>query len=71
MKNELCKIREIDEKVKGRLEYIKSNNDSMMCDINTIKALKNKIYEKTSKIFIYNLKKLIQLEITQKILLKK
>lgn len=40
MKNELCKIREIDEKVKGRLEYIKFNNDSMMCDINTIKALK-------------------------------
>ncbi|MCC5438150.1 XRE family transcriptional regulator, partial [Clostridium botulinum] len=30
MKNELCKIREIDEKVKDRLEYIKSNNDSMM-----------------------------------------
>ncbi|MBU5299280.1 helix-turn-helix transcriptional regulator [Clostridium sporogenes] len=71
MKNELCKIREIDEKVKGRLEYIKSNNDSMMCDINTIKALKNNIYEKTSKIFIYNLKKLIQLEITQKNLAKK
>lgn len=71
MKNELCKIREIDEKVKNKLEYIKSNNDSMMCDINTIKALKNNIYEKTSKIFIYNLKKLIQLEITQKNLAKK
>lgn len=71
MKNELCEIREIDEKVKYRLEYIKSNNDSVMCDVNTIKALKNSIYEKTSKIFIYNLKKLIQLEITQKNLAKK
>lgn len=71
MKNELCKIREIDEKIKDRLEYIKSNNDNVMCDINTIKALKNNIYEKTSKIFTYNLKKLIQLEITQKNLAKK
>ncbi len=72
MKNELCKIREIDEKVKDRLEYIKSNNDSMMCDINTIKALKNNIYEKTSKIFIYNLKKAHSVRNnTKKILLKK
>lgn len=71
MKNELGKIREIDEKVKDRLEYIKYNNDSVMCDINIVKTLKNNIYEKTSKIFIYNLKKLIQLEITQKNLAKK
>jgi len=71
LKNEIGKIREIDEKVKDRLEYIKYNNDSVMCDINIIKALKNNIYEKTSKIFIYNLKKLIQLEITQKNLAKK
>ncbi|NFN87729.1 helix-turn-helix transcriptional regulator [Clostridium sporogenes] len=71
MKDELCEIKEIDTKVKDKLENIKSNNNSMMHDTNTIKALKNNIYEKTSKIFIYNLKKLIQLEITQKNLAKK
>jgi len=38
----------------------------MSNNINEVKALKNDIYMKTSKVFIYNLKKLIQLESTQK-----
>lgn len=43
----------------------------MFNNINEVKALKNDIYEKVSKTFIYNLRKLIQLELTQKNLAKK
>ena len=39
--------------------------------INKIKVLKNHIFENASKYFIYNLKKLIQVEVTQKKLAKK
>lgn len=38
---------------------------------NAIKVLKNDIYQKTTEVFIYNLKKLIQLEGTQKQLARK
>ena len=69
MNKELWEFKEIDEKVKNKLNYIKANPVSN--DINEVKALKNDIYEKTSKVFIYNLKKLIQLESTQKNLANK
>lgn len=71
LRKDLCELREIDEKVKNELQHMKNNSDSMTNDINTVKALKNNIYEKASKTFIYNLKKLIQLESTQKNLAKK
>ena len=64
-------IREIDEKVKSKLNYLKSNAEVTINNTNEIKALKNHIYERTSKTFVYNLKKLIQLEGTQKKLAKK
>ena len=71
MNKELCEFKEIDEKVKNKLNYIKANPDIMSNNINEVKSLKNDIYEKTSKVFIYNLKKLIQLESTQKNLANK
>lgn len=64
-------IREINEKVKSKLNYLKSNAEVTINNTNEIKALKNHIYERTSKTFVYNLKKLIQLEGTQKKLAKK
>ncbi len=71
LNKDLQELKEIDEKVKNKLSYIKSNLDIMSNNINEVKALKNDIYEKTSKAFIYNLKKLIQLESTQKNLANK
>ncbi|BCZ49389.1 transcriptional regulator [Clostridium gelidum] len=71
MNKELCEFKEIDEKVKSKLNYIKANPDIMFNNINEVKAVKNDIYMKTSKVFIYNLKKLIQLELTQKNLANK
>lgn len=71
MKEDLYELNEIDEKVKRKLDNIKNNEDSMLITINEVKAVKNDIYEKTSKTFVYNLKKLIQLELTQKNLAKK
>ena len=71
LNKELCEFKEIDEKVKKKLNYIKANANIMSSNINEVKSLKNDIYEKTSKVFIYNLKKLIQLESTQKNLANK
>jgi transcriptional regulator with XRE-family HTH domain len=71
LKKDLMEIREIDEKVKSKLNYLKSNAEVTINNTNEIKALKNHIYERTSKTFVYNLKKLIQLEGTQKKLAKK
>ena len=71
MNKDLYEFKEIDEKIKSKLNYIKVNPNIMSNNINEVKALKNDIYEKTSKIFIYNLKKLIQLESTQKNLANK
>jgi transcriptional regulator with XRE-family HTH domain len=68
---DLYELKEIDAKVKSKLDYIKSNPDIMVNNINEVKALKNDMYVKASKAFIYNLKKLIQLESTQKNLAKK
>lgn len=68
MKKELQEIREIDEKLEKKMNLI---NIDTKDDINIVKALKNDIYEKTCKVFVYNLKKLIQVEATQKKLAKK
>ena len=66
LNKELGEFKEIDDKVKNKLNYIKANTDIMYNNINEVKAVKNDIYIKTCKVFIYNLKKLIQLELTQK-----
>lgn len=66
MKEYLHELRELDEKIRNKSDYIKNNPNIMFNNINEVKALKNSIYEKASKTFIYNLKKLIQLESTQK-----
>lgn len=71
MKKDLCDLKFINEKIENELLQIKSNNTNLQDDVNMIKIVKNSIYEKTSKIFIYNLKKLIQIENTQKRLAKK
>lgn len=71
MKKDLLELSKIDEKVKNKLNYIKSNTNVIVNTTNEIKALKNQIFERTSKTFVYNLKKLIQLEGTQKKLAKK
>ncbi len=71
LNKDLYEFKEINEKVRNKLNHIKSNPDAMFNNINEVKALKNDIYEKTSKVFIYNLKKLIQLELTQKNLANK
>lgn len=71
MNKDLNEFREIDEKLKNKLIYLKTNPQVICNNINEIKAVKNNIYEKTSKVFIYNLKKLIQLESTQKNLANK
>lgn len=71
MKKELLEIKEISEKVQNKLDDIKKVSKDNEVDTNEIKIVKNNIYEKTSKIFVHNLKKLIQLEGTQKNLAKK
>jgi len=71
LRKDLLEIKEIDEKVKYKLNCLKNNSGGLSNNTNEIKALKNQIYEKASKIFVYNLKKLIQLEGTQKKLAKK
>jgi len=71
LKEDLNELKEMGEKIKNKLHSIKDNSDNMLKDINTVKAVKNDIYEKACKTFIYNLKKLIQLEETQKRLAKK
>lgn len=67
LKKDFEELNELDNKVTLKLNNIKTLHDN----INNVKALKNDIYEKASKTFIYNLKKLIQLESTQKTLARK
>lgn len=67
MKKELLEILEIDEKLAINTNLINSGVE----DINLVKTVKNDIYQRTCRVFVYNLKKLIQLEITQKKLAKK
>lgn len=66
LNKDLYEFKEIDEKIKNKLNYIKADSDIIYNNVNEVKALKNDIYEKTSKVFTYNLRKLIQLESTQK-----
>ncbi|WP_238475810.1 helix-turn-helix domain-containing protein [Clostridium manihotivorum] len=51
-------------------KYI-SKTSTSLSDLNKIKYMKNTLYEDITKVFTYNLKKLIQLEGTQKQLAKK
>lgn len=71
LKKELCELQQIDEKIKNKLADVKNAPDGIQNDINIIKAIKNNIYEKASKTLVYNLKRLIQIEDTQKNLAKK
>lgn len=71
MSKELNELKKLDKKIENELNYIKSSPNAVIDDINTVKALKNNIHQKVSKIFVHNLKKLIQFESTQKILSKK
>lgn len=71
MKKELDEIKKIEEDIEIKIESIKNQDKEEKHDINKVKVLKNTIYDKTSKVFVYNLKKLIQLEGTQKRLAKK
>lgn len=71
MKKELDEIKKIEEDIEVKIESIKNEDREEKHDINKVKVLKNTIYDKTSKVFVYNLKKLIQLEGTQKRLAKK
>lgn len=69
MRSERDLLIELDEQLR-----IKLNSGSTVSgdtNINEIKILKNGIYQKVTQVFIYNLKKLIQLEGTQKQLAKK
>lgn len=54
MRKELSELKEIKKTIENKLEHIRNEKDN--CDKNTIKALKNDIFQKTSKTFIYNLK---------------
>lgn len=63
MKKELLEIKSLSD----NLEYKLSNKKPTNLEI---KNIKNDIFEKTSRVFIYNLKKLIQIEETQKNLAK-
>ena len=56
------------DKLKDKYE---NKTSQALNDLNKTKFLKNTLYEDISKVFIYNLKKLIQLEGTQKKLAKK
>jgi transcriptional regulator with XRE-family HTH domain len=71
MKRDLEELKEIDEKIKGEMDNIKQNSHLIFEDVNKVKVIKNNIYEKVSKTFVYNLRRLIVLEGTQKNLAKK
>ncbi|ADL53956.1 helix-turn-helix domain protein [Clostridium cellulovorans 743B] len=71
LKKDLQEIKNIEEKIGKKISDILYNLEVENNNINEVKALKNDIYEKTSKVFTYNLRKLIQLESTQKRLAKK
>lgn len=66
MNKDLEKINETDENFKLILEKALEKSD-----LNTIKTLKNIIYEKASETFVYNIKRLITVEGTQKKLAEK
>ena len=70
MRKELAELRELNNRVERKLNNMKAQQ-GVISDMNAIKAVKNDLYEKASKTFVYNLKRLIQLESTQKNLAKK
>lgn len=71
MKRDLEELKEIDEKIKGEMDNIKQHSHFLFENVNKVKVIKNNIYEKVSKTFVYNLRRLIVLEGTQKNLAKK
>lgn len=71
LKSEIDDLAELDMKIKNGLKKIKNHPKDEIIDIRFVDNVKHNIREKTSKIFIYNLNKLIQLESTQKNLSKK
>lgn len=71
LKEDLIELQKMNENVRNELNHIKNNSEEKVNDINAVKILKNNIYERASKVFTYNLKRLIQLESTQKKLARK
>jgi len=71
LKKDSHDLKELDMKIKNGLNKIKNHPKDEVIDISFVDNVKHNIREKTHKIFIYNLNKLIQLEYTQKNLSKK
>ncbi|MGG5460918.1 helix-turn-helix domain-containing protein [Clostridium sp. B9] len=71
MNQELDVLKEIDNEIKFKMNGLKDKEDNNKVYINEVKCIKNSIYNKASTTFVYNLKKLIGLEGTQKKLAKK
>jgi len=71
LRNEIDALEVLDMKIENGFKKIKYPSKDENVDINFIDNIKHNLREKTSKIFIYNLNKLIQLESTQKNLAKK
>lgn len=71
MNQELDVLKEIDNEIKFKMNGLKDKEDNNKVYINEVKCIKNSIYNKASTTFVYNLKKLIGLEGTQRKLAKK
>lgn len=71
MRNEIDALDELDIKIESGFKKIKYHSKDEIVDINFMDNIKHNLREKTSKLFIYNLNKLIRLESTQKNLAKK
>lgn len=71
MSKKLDNLNKIDEEIKNKIDELKYKEENHKEYINQVKCIKNSLYNKASKIFVYNLKKLIGLEGTQKKLAKK
>jgi transcriptional regulator with XRE-family HTH domain len=71
LKNEIDDLVGLDMKIKDNFEKIKNHPNGEIINISFVDNVKHSIREKTCKIFVYNLNKLIQLESTQKNLSKK
>ena len=71
LRNEIDALKELDIKIESGFKKIKYHSKDEIVDMNLLDNVKHNLREKTCKIFIYNLNKLIQLESTQKNLAKK
>ena len=71
MRNEIDDLEELDIKIKKDLKEIKNYSNDHIINNNLVAIAKQKILDKTKKTIAYNLKKLIQIESTQKNLSKK